>query len=178
MARTTPTGRRKPDESRQRRNSSPDLVAIDGARAAFSPPPAPKKWLTPTKEAYAAYWDSPASAYLEPKSELPILMRMFDLLDEAERLERTGRKQTLVAGSTGQATLNPLLKHAQALREEARKDEAVLGRGPKRRLDLGIKVGEAAASLDALNQRLVDADEDADEDEEDPRFRVIDARSS
>lgn len=172
--RTKPTGRRKPDERRQRANTAPDLAVIDGGGRQLPEPP--RRWLKATVEAYEAYRASATAAYLELDAEEAVVLRYFDVMDEAERLEREGRKSTLVEGSTGQPTLNPLLKHAQALRDEMRKDEAVLGIGPKRRLELGIKVGEAAAGLDEMNRRLsARLDEDADDDGEDPR--VVEVRS-
>lgn len=170
MADPKRTGRRKPPEDRQRRNTA-DLELIEGGRVEL-PEPA-DHWLESTVAAYDRYRSSAVSSYLEGAAEQHVVTRYFDLLDEAERLETAGRKKTLVKGSTGQPSLNPLLKHAQALRDEARKDEAVLGIGPKRRLDLGIKVGEAAAGLDELNRRL-GAHLDEDADEEDPRLAVVD----
>ena len=141
---------RKPPEQRQRANT-PELalVATD-----VSVPEPLDHWSESTVAEWEAWWSSPAAEFIEPQSETPIATRLFDLLDQAARFEAAGRLEPLVEGSTGQLVINPLLKHAQGLRDEARRDESVLGRGPKRRLDLGIKFGDAARSLDEINRRL------------------------
>lgn len=127
-----------------------------------------------------SWWGSEVARLIEPESETPIVRRLFDLLDQAARFEAAGRLEPMVEGSTGQLVINPLLKHAQGLRDEARRDEAVLGRGPKRRLDLGIKFGDAARSLDDVNRRLSGASRNGSgaEPPKDPRLEAIDVREA
>lgn len=122
-----------------------------------------------------SWWGSEVARLIEPESETPIVRRLFDLLDQAARFEAAGRLEPMVEGSTGQMVINPLLKHAQGLRDEARRDEAVLGRGPKRRLDLGIKFGDAARSLDDVNRRLGGGNRNdvAADPPDDPRLSAI-----
>lgn len=122
-----------------------------------------------------SWWGSEVARLIEPESETPIVRRLFDLLDQAARFEAAGRLEPMVEGSTGQLVINPLLKHAQGLRDEARRDEAVLGRGPKRRLDLGIKFGDAARSLDDVNRRLGGGNRNdvAADPPDDPRLSAI-----
>lgn len=166
------SGPPKKAQGRQRTNTPEvGLVAVPTDGVAI--PERPKSWLKATVTQWDAWWASPMAALIDVASEGAIVLRMFDLLDQAERLEREGRKATLVKGSTGQPSINPLLKHAQALREEARKDEAVLGRGPRRRLDLGVKFGEAARSIDDANRRLATHAVEAPPD--DPRLQAIEA---
>ena len=145
--------RRKPDEDRQRSNT-PALELVTPIGVELAVPEPGDGWSDATVAEWGAWWRSEIARMIEPESETPIVRRCFDLLDQAARFEAAGREQPLVEGSTGQMVINPLLKHAQALRDEARRDESVLGRGPKRRLDLGIKFGDAARSLDEINRRL------------------------
>ena len=171
--------RRKPDQDRQRTNT-PALELVTPVGVAVDKPAAGGDWSEATVAGWDAWWDSDVARMIDVASEAPIVFRCFDLLDHAERFEAEGRQQPLVEGSTGQPTINPLLKHAQALRDEARRDEAVLGRGPKRRLDLGIKFGDAARSLDDVNRRLSAANRSTGtpEPEDDPRLQAIEAREA
>lgn len=166
--------RRKPDEERQRTNT-PSLELVTPLGAELEVPVAGEGWAEATVAEWEAWWASDVARMIDVASEAPIVRRLFDLLDQADRFEAEGRLQPLVEGSTGQPTINPLLKHAQALRDEARRDEAVLGRGPKRRLDLGIKFGDAARSLDDVNRRLSAAtrNDAASEPADDPRLASI-----
>lgn len=171
--------RRKPEEDRQRSNT-PSLELVTPLGAELVVPPAGEGWPEETVAEWDAWWASDVARMIDVASEAPIVFRCFDLLDQAERFEAEGRQEPLVSGSTGQPTINPLLKHAQALRDEARRDEAVLGRGPKRRLDLGIKFGDAARSLDDVNRRLSGASRNGSgaEPPSDPRLEAIDVREA
>lgn len=167
--------RRKPDEERQRSNT-PSLELVTPLGVELEVPPAGEGWSEATVAEWDAWWASDVARMIDVASEAPIVFRCFDLLDQAARFEAVGRSEPLVEGSTGQMVINPLLKHAQGLRDEARRDEAVLGRGPKRRLDLGIKFGDAARSLDDVNRRLSAAnrnDGDTSEPPDDPRLSAI-----
>lgn len=144
---------RKPDAERQ--GAAPpslELVTPLGVKLAVPDPDA--GWSDATVAEWSAWWGSDVARMIDPDSETPIVRRLFDLLDQAARFEAAGRLEPMIEGSTGQLVINPLLKHAQGLRDEARRDESVLGRGPKRRLDLGIKFGDAARSLDEINRRI------------------------
>ncbi len=166
---------RKPDDERQRTNTE-DLEQIipDGVEV-VAPEPA-EHWLASTVIEWWSWWGSPAARYIIPESETEIVFRCFDLLDRAAVCEQEADGATLVPGSTGQMVINPLLKYAQSLRDEARKDEAVLGRGPKHRLSLGVKLGEAAKTLDEHNRRLARGNNQAGAPKQrpDPRQAAID----
>jgi hypothetical protein len=145
---------RKPDEERQRTNT-PELTLVTPLDVEVAAPdPGARVAARGDGGRVGAVVGLAGGAPDRRGAEGPIVFRLFDLLDQAAKCEALGREETVVEGSTGQPSINPLLKHAQALRDEARRDEAVLGRGPKRRLDLGIKFGDAAKSLDDLNRRL------------------------
>ncbi len=172
--------RRKPDEDRQRTNT-PALELVTPLGVELAVPDPDGGWSSGTVEQWRAWWASDVARMIDVASESPIVRRCFDLLDQAARFEAEGRQQPLVEGSTGQPTINPLLKHAQALRDEARRDEAVLGRGPKRRLDLGIKFGDAARSLDDVNRRLSGGNRTAGDEADppsDPRLEAIEVREA
>lgn len=145
--------RRKPDAERQRTNT-PSLELVTPLDVTLAVPDADPEWSPATVAEWGAWWRSDVARMIDPESESPIVRRCFDLLDQAAKFEAAGRLEPMIEGSTGQLVINPLLKHAQGLRDEARRDESVLGRGPKRRLDLGIKFGDAARSLDEINRRL------------------------
>lgn len=166
--------RRKAEEDRQRTNT-PALELVTPLGVELEAPAAGEGWSGETVAEWDAWWASDVARMIDVASEAPIVFRCFDLLDQAARFEAVGRSEPLVEGSTGQMVINPLLKHAQGLRDEARRDEAVLGRGPKRRLDLGIKFGDAARSLDDVNRRLSAANrnEGASEPPDDPRLSAI-----
>lgn len=168
---------RKPEDERQRTNTDDlEQVTPDGVDV-VAPEPA-EHWLAATVIEWWSWWGSPAARYILPESETEIVYRMFDLLDRAARCEQSADGETLVRGSTGQLVINPLLKYAQSLRDEARKDEAVLGRGPKHRLSLGVKLGEAKKSLDEHNRRLARGQQQAAAGKrQDPREGAIDTTS-
>ena len=172
--------RRKAEEDRQRTNT-PALELVTPLGVELEAPAAGEGWSGETVAEWESWWASDVARMIDVASEAPIVFRCFDLLDQAERFEAEGRLEALVEGSTGQKVINPLLKHAQALRDEARRDEAVLGRGPKRRLDLGIKFGDAARSLDDINRRLSGANRSAGDEAEpadDPRLQAIEVREA
>jgi hypothetical protein len=68
----------------------------------------------------------------------------------------------VVEGSQGQPVASPLFKVAMALDSEVRALEDRYGLTPAARLKLGIRLGEAARSLEDLAR---DLDDDWDEDE-------------
>lgn len=147
-------GRPRVADDRRQGADPPSLELVTPLDAELAVPEPDDGWSEATVAEWQAWWGSEVARLIEPESETPIVRRLFDLLDQAARFEAAGRAEPMVAGSTGQLVINPLLKHAQGLRDEARRDEAVLGRGPKRRLDLGIKFGDAARSLDEINRRM------------------------
>lgn len=168
---------RKPDEERQRTNTE-DLEQITPDNVEVVAPEPAEHWLAATVIEWWSWWGSPAARYISPESETAIVCRMFDLLDRAAVCEEAAVGCFLVKGSTGQMVINPLLKYAQSLRDEARKDEATLGRGPKHRLSLGVKLGEAKKSLDEHNRRLARGQQQAAAGKrQDPREGAIDTTS-
>lgn len=168
-------GRPRVADDRRQGADPPSLELVTPLDAELAVPDPDDGWSETTVAEWHSWWGSEVARLIEPESETPIVRRLFDLLDQAARFEAAGRLEPMVEGSTGQMVINPLLKHAQGLRDEARRDEAVLGRGPKRRLDLGIKFGDAARSLDEVNRRLSGAIRNGSgaEPPDDPRLSAI-----
>jgi phage terminase small subunit len=83
-------------------------------------------------------------------------------------------KTPLVTGSTGQPTLNPLLKEASELAGKLLTLERDYGLTPKSWVDLGGALGDATRSLANINADL--ADDEPDEDFTDPRLTAMDGR--
>jgi P27 family predicted phage terminase small subunit len=169
----------KPGERRQRRNvrtstsrAGAGLVALP--TGTVEPPSAPTGLLKPTREAWAALWQTPLAALLTP-ADRPALERLFTLYDERVRAYRGLRSiGRLVEGEKG-VTLNPLASYMKACDAEVRHLEDRFGLTPMARLRLGVQLGEAAKSLEDLNQSLDGDDADDDEPVADPRVRVVDA---
>lgn len=147
-------GRPRVADDRRQGADPPTLELVTPFGAELAVPDPDPGWSEATVAEWESWWGSDVARLVDPESETPIVRRLFDVLNQAAEFEAAGRLEPMVAGSTGQLVINPLLKHAQGLRDEARRDESVLGRGPKRRLDLGIKFGDAARSLDDINRRL------------------------
>lgn len=168
-------GRPRVADDRRQGADPPSLELVTPLDAELAVPDPDEGWSEATVAEWRAWWGSEVARLIEPESETPIVRRLFDLLDQAARFEAAGRLEPMVEGSTGQMVINPLLKHAQGLRDEARRDESVLGRGPKRRLDLGIKFGDAARSLDDVNRRLGGGNRNdvAADPPDDPRLSAI-----
>ena len=138
-------------------------------------PKAPEGMLKKTRDQWAAFWGSDVAAVCSPPTDLPALERLFSLYDERERCARAIRKSPLVTGSQGQPVLNPLSRQVGAVDPEIRQLEDRFGLTPMARLKLGVRFGQAAQSLDSLNDSLIHGD---DEEETDPRLEVIDGSAS
>ena len=143
---------RKPAERRQGRGTA-DVGLVAPAPLAVAPS-ADVAWRETTVERWVGFWQSGLASQVEP-SDVPALRRLFWLYDEIDRvreaIEETGR---VVAGSQGQPRPNPLYKQVSEFQAEARQLEDRFGLSPRARLQLGIALGAAHASLDALNERL------------------------
>lgn len=166
---------------RQRRNARPEFGLVTPIRPAAGELEAPagdKEWLVVTRDEWLDLWGDPVAKTYNRTSDLPALRRLFGLRDERERYRRLVRKQPLVEGSQGQMVLNPLGRQIGPLDAEIRQLEDRFGLNPQSRLKLGIKLGEAARSLDDLTRGMYD-DEDPQGDEEgvDPRLGTVEARS-
>lgn len=143
---------RKPADRRQNHKTKDIGVVLAASDTML--PTADLSWREGTVERWVGFWQSGLASQVEP-SDVPALRRLFWLYDEVDRikdaLEDTGR---VVAGSQGQPRPNPLYKQVSEFQAEARQLEDRFGLSPRARLQLGIALGAAHASLDALNERL------------------------
>lgn len=153
----------KPAERRQRRNKR-DIVALDSVPLPVPRPPT--GLLKASVIAWERLWGSPLARTFNPDSDLPSIERLFTLRDERARSFRAARRNRVVAGSQEQAVLSPLLGYVAKLDAEIRQLEDRFGLTPRARLQLGVTLGEAHRSLDALNAAFM---EEATDDE-DPRL--------
>ena len=134
------------------------MVVNMTARARLAPAP-PTGLLQASQAAWVRLWASPlASTFTE--SDVPALERLFQLRDERARAFRAARRQRLVAGSTGQPRLSPLVTYVATLDAETRHLEDRFGLTPRARLTLGIQLGEAHRSLGELNAEFLQHDDD------------------
>jgi len=142
---------KKPASRRQGRATADvgELVAAVSAVPAADP-----EWRPVTVERWNEFFSSQVASQVDV-SDRGALRRLFRLYDEIDRLweavEATGR---VVEGSQGQPRPNPLYKQVSEFQAEARQLEDRFGLSPRARLQLGIALGAAHASLDALNERL------------------------
>jgi P27 family predicted phage terminase small subunit len=171
----------KQPDRRQRRNertaterAGVGLVALPGGKV--DPPPPPTGLLKATREDWSGFWESPLASLVVP-ADVPALRRLFALYDERLRAYQGYRRQRLAPGSMGQPTLNPLFGAMKGMDAEIRALEDRFGLSPIARLRLGVALGEAAKSLDELNRSL-DADDDPDEPDADPRARLVEPAAS
>lgn len=175
-----PGPRAKPDARRQRANARPSLGIVKAGGAGdlevVFPPPR-SAWIEQTTEDYRAYVASPLANLIAP-ADLPALLRLFDYRDELAVTMRRYTRRRVVEGSMGQPTLSPYAKMIAPLESAIAKLEDRFGLTPDSRLKLGITFGEAARTLDDLNDDLTD-DERGDHDDEasgvddDPRLVVL-----
>jgi hypothetical protein len=165
---------RKPDGARKghRKYSSTAIVPLKSAPRVPELPDS-KKFLAATRQAWERYWSSPIQQVLVPDSDMPALVRLFQLADEFERCRREFARKRLVEGSQGQPVINPLGPFMLALAKEVRALDDRFGGSVISRLRMSIDLGEAAKSLDAMNQRLAAAEESDADQVEDPRVAKL-----
>lgn len=165
---------KKPAERLQRRNKPKALDAQVVAMNIEAVPAAPE-----VGEALVAEWErlwtsELAATYTE--SDVPALGRLFELRQRISDFEAEALAAGAVTtGSTGQQTMHPLLKEADAYRAQVLALEDRFGLNPQARLKLGIALGQAQQSLDDMNDRIAKkASGGAGNERPDPRIAVID----
>lgn len=170
----------KPAERRQRRNKTGVGHILPAAPAEL--PACPKgsngkPMLKATRDAWVAFWDSDVARLVDTRSDLPSLHRLFRLYDERQKIDNhVARHGRLTTGSTGQTTLDPLYKEQSSVDARITALEDRFGLTPLARLKLGVTFGQAAESLDRMNQDFGQDPDDADDD--DPRLRAIPTTAS
>lgn len=133
-------------------------------------PEAPSGLLAITKRSWVAFWESDLSRVVNLGSDLPALVRKFQIEDEIERCYRGFRKARLVEGSKGQPVLNALGEYMLRLGAELRQLDDRFGCSPKARANLSLDFGRAKRTLEDVNRDLDDSDDTSD----DPDLAALD----
>ena len=152
----------KPAAIRQNKIKRPELSIVRSVPLDIPEPPT--GLLKATLERWNAYWGSQVAQIARDSAgvDLPGLERWILNVDEWSRAMRALRKERVVAGSMGQATLNPLAAYV-AQREAAIRDaEVAYGMTPLARLKLGLAVGQMKLTAQALNASLEAPDDASD----------------
>jgi hypothetical protein len=116
-------------------------------------PPPPRGLSRAMQDEWAVFWASPQAAHVVP-SHLPALRRLFELRYQRETYAREGAKETLVRGSTGQSTLNPLLKELDAIDAKILALEDRFGLSPKHSIVLSGQFDDAYRAAAEANAAL------------------------
>ena len=162
---------RKLPGRQQPRNRTPSIGIV---RTEIEAPPPPEGMLKASREQWAAFWKSPAAQIVEIGTDLPALERLFSLYDERRRAQREYQRARMVKGSKDQLVRNPLSRVIADCDAAIRVLEDRFGLTPKARLQLGIAPGGGPGSIDELNRRLNQGDDESDGDrDEDPRLAAI-----
>ncbi|HET6291725.1 MAG TPA: hypothetical protein VFG33_00070 [Kribbella sp.] len=137
----------KSAEDRQRRNMPASLGG--GAEPAAAPDP-PADLSDVLRGQWVGLWSSPVAALMDPVSDLPAVVRLFELYELADRVQA----QLAAAAEVDSGLVGARVR----LASEIRLAEGQLGLSPRARLALGVALvaGQKAASLDDLAD---DADE-------------------
>lgn len=174
------------NEGRQRRNApmgsnlvpagvpAGDDASAAPARVPLAMPEPKKHWFKSTREWWEAAWATPLARFWEA-SDLGELGRLADYVDEHERMMRAYREQRFVpkyaVTKEGIAVevgfvINPSLAVAAKIETLIRPLEDRLGLSMMARARAGVKLAEAARSIDGLGAGVRNAAERDSEDED------------
>lgn len=145
--------------------SSQDLIVEP-----FNPP---KGLCKTARDAWKAFWADRQAQLLTPSSKV-VLLRWVDALDRYLRTTAEADQSPLVTGSQGQEVINPLYKVAEQALKTVDACEKQLGIGGLYSANLGMAAITEQRSLQEMNARYADTDEEQGDDEPDPRLRVVD----
>lgn len=129
--------------------------------------PTPPKGLTKGAAAiWREFWRSPLGDAVDYRGDGPALRRWIWLVDKRERLierfygDGEDRLPLTVVGSTGaNMVIHPLLRLEERFSREIMMYEDRFGMTALARMRLGVAIGQAHESLDAMRRRLTDAPE-------------------
>lgn len=107
--------------------------------------------LAATRDKWKSFWSSVIASGLD-EVDFPIVERWILAYDEWRRALVAFRQKRIVAGSTGQPTLNPLAAWVQSREAQLEKAERELAMGLKSRASLGLTMGLAKKTMAELNR--------------------------
>jgi hypothetical protein len=125
--------------------------------------PTPPKGLTKTAVAiWREFWRSPLGNAVDPQGDGPALRRWITLVSNRDAILASFGPgdfdlSPMVLGSTGNLVLNPMLRLEERLSREIMMYEDRFGMTPLARMRLGVAIGQAHESMDAMRKRLADA---------------------
>lgn len=165
----------KPPDRKQRRNKpkevEPQLVAIQGELAEVPEPPS---GLTPDLvNEWVELWTSPMATAFTPSVHLSGLRQLFKMRAMRDAFQAEGAADPVTIGSTGQERINPLLSQADKLQAQIVALEDRFGLNPKATMQLGVAIGQAQSSLEAMNERIRSKLMGGEVDNNDPRLAAI-----
>lgn len=121
---------------------------------ALAVPPCPAGISAAARKVWESFWDSPVAPTVDMRCDAPALARWIIAFSEVERLRRQIRKHPTVTGSMGQPVLNPIHDIMRGYIRDMERAEEHFGMTPLARMRLGIAIGEAGLSLQALKDSL------------------------
>lgn len=161
--------RRKPASARANRETR-DIgqARLAKAGAPACPKANGKPMLAVTQTAWTNFWRTEVAG-LVVDADRPALDRLFGMYDLRERMMRAYLADPFSRGSTKQLVVHPASREVASLDGRIQSLEDRFGITPAARLKLGIVLGAAAKSLEAMNDAFSDDDEDDIEVDDDPR---------
>lgn len=149
--------------SHRKGHDAPGITLVDREPSAIVVPAPPPGLLKATRDRWEGYWRSSVSSAVDVNADAGIVERWIISLDEWNRIGKIFRKQRIVENAKGQPVLNPLAKVLKQLEAEIGRCELQLGLTPVARLRLGMTIGHARLTAEALNRTLSEpAGRDAD----------------
>lgn len=152
----------KPKDVRQNWIKKPEFTVVQSLPVAI--PEAPAGLLKATVVRWESYWQSQVAQIARDSGgiDLPGLERWILNVDEWSRAMRALRRKRIVLGSMGQPSLNPLAGYLAQREAAIVAAEQAYGMTPMARLRLGIAVGQAKLTAQALNAQLEASDDQND----------------
>lgn len=158
--------RRKTADQLQGRGSAYKGVetVVLTASAARKVPTPPKGLIPEARAVWREFWRSPLGDAVDYRGDGPALRRWITLVSLRERLmerfygDGDDRLPLTVVGSTGaNMVMHPLLRLEERYSREIMMYEDRFGMTALARMRLGVAIGQAHESLDAMRRRLTDA---------------------
>lgn len=151
----------KDDGKRQRQRSKTNLRLLE-EHDTSAPIPMPPDGLSEDRVAgWVEFFESPLAGLVKP-TDLSVVRRLWTYYQQHDELTRIFAKSRLVSGSTGQPRMNPAHDALMKMETAILRLENELGLTPSARLRLGITFADATNSLEQLNARIQDEDDDDD----------------